>query len=170
MTVYIVGNGAHGSDIARDFYAPVMLDDNPARSEKWPTVPSPFMVGINDPSTRRKVAERLEADGWTPALDRGLWVHPCARLSHHVDLGAHTHVNGMVFAVRCTIGDYTTVSPGVTICGDVTIGSEVFIGAGATICNLVKVGDRSVIGAGAVVFRDVPPDTTVVGWNREVIR
>ena len=173
MPLYIVGNGAHGRDIYLTIAAPVIdfLDDDPTRSSPWPLEPGVFTVGINDPRARRKVAERLESDGWVP-YDVGMWVHPTARLSGVV-LGRHTHINGGVFAVRCTIGDYCTIAPGVTICGDVTIGNEVFIGAGATICNLVTIEDGATIGAGATVLPNttVPAGKTYVGTPaRQVIR
>jgi carbonic anhydrase/acetyltransferase-like protein (isoleucine patch superfamily) len=53
---------------------------------------------------------------------------------------------------RTTIGHHTTISPGVTICGDVVIGNRVLIGAGATICEKVWIEDDVTIGAGAVVL------------------
>jgi len=173
MPLYIVGNGAHATDICsafvRDGVGPILLDDDPARSARWPDDPAEFVVGVNDPRIRRRIAERLIDDGWK-AHDLGAWVHRTAYLNF-VTYGKHTHINGMVFAVRCKIGDYCTIAPGVTICGDVTIGDEVFIGAGATICNLVTIGDGAKIGAGAVVLRDVPAGATVVGVpGREVIR
>ena len=58
-----------------------------------------------------------------------------------------------------------TVSPGVTICGDVTIGDRVLIGAGATICDRVTIGADVTIGAGAVVLPEtvVPDGETWVG-------
>ena len=47
-----------------------------------------------------------------------------------------------------------------------TIEDDVFIGAGAKILGGVKVGRASTIGANAVVTRDVPPGTTIVGFNQ----
>ena len=157
---YLVGNGAHGRDIGESLLGSgwvVFLDDDPSRSwGAWPDRPVEFLVGINDPTTRHKVASRLEAQEWV-AWNDGRFIHPAAQVTNDVTLGRHVHVGGHSFLVRCTIGDYTTIAPGVTICGDVTIGEEVFVGAGATICNLVTIEDRAVIGAGATVL----PGTTV---------
>lgn len=82
-----------------------------------------------------------------------------------VRLGRHTHINGNVFITRARIGDFVTVGPGATICGDVVIGAGVQIGAGAVISNLCEIGPRAVIGAGAVLppGTHVPPNETWVG-------
>ena len=177
MPLYIVGNGAHGRDIYDSlvpFGEVYLLDDDPARCrDRWPDYPVKFVAGINDPTKRRKVAERLEADGWEP-FDDGVWLSSLANLvPTTVHVGRHTHINGGVFAVRATIGDYCTIAPGVTICGDVTIGNEVFVGAGATICNRVTIEDGATIGAGATVLPNttVPAGKTYVGTPaRQVIR
>jgi carbonic anhydrase/acetyltransferase-like protein (isoleucine patch superfamily) len=82
-----------------------------------------------------------------------------------VRLGRHTHINGNVFITRAKVGDFVTVGPGATICGDVVIGAGVQIGAGAVISNLCEIGPRAVIGAGAVVppRTVIPPNETWVG-------
>lgn len=80
-------------------------------------------------------------------------------------LGRHTHINGNVFITRARIGDFVTIGPGATICGDVTIGAGAQIGAGAVISNLCEIGPRAIIGAGAVLppGTHVPPNQTWVG-------
>ena len=82
-----------------------------------------------------------------------------------VRLGRHTHINGNVFMTRARLGDFVTVGPGATICGDVTIGAGTQIGAGAVISNLCEIGPRAIIGAGAVVppRTVIPPNETWVG-------
>lgn len=50
------------------------------------------------------------------------------------------------------------------------IGDDVYIGCGASIFGPVHIGDRSRIGIGAVVFRDVPPDSTVLPAAAKVVR
>jgi serine O-acetyltransferase len=50
------------------------------------------------------------------------------------------------------------------------IGNNVQIRAGAKILGPIEIGDNSIIGANAVVFKDVPPDCTVVGVPARIIR
>jgi maltose O-acetyltransferase len=83
-----------------------------------------------------------------------------------------------------SIGDETTIGPGVTILthdaapklrtgysviARVRIGARVFVGANAIILPGVTIGDDAVIGAGTVVRRDVTPGTIVLGNPAEEV-
>ena len=82
------------------------------------------------------------------------------------------------FAWLISIGDQTTVGPGVTILAHdatpklrtgysavarVAIGARVFVGANAVILPGVEIGDDAIVGAGSVVRRDVAPNAVVTG-------
>jgi maltose O-acetyltransferase len=82
------------------------------------------------------------------------------------------------YAWLISIGDETTLGPGVTILthdaapklrtgysriAPVRIGARVFIGANTTILPGVTVGDDAIVGAGSVVRQDVPAGTVVAG-------
>lgn len=146
MMVYLIGDGGHARDIAAT--VPVILQDGHHSSYK-PTA-LPVIVGINDPQVRSAVADELGIEDET-------WVHPNAFIGPDCTIGAGTHINYAVSMTRTTLGHHCTISPGVTICGDVTIGERVFIGAGATIKNLVTIGSDAFIRMGARVTRDVAP-------------
>lgn len=185
MSVVIVGAGGHGIDVAAIATAagfPVIgfLDDNVGDDDILGTSADleqydAYLLGINDSKAR----QRLDTNNIrSPRV-----YHPSASVHHslnaspgvvvgqnttigpQVTLGRHTHLNGNVFVTRAILGNYVTVAPGVTICGDVMIGDGAQIGAGATICNLAAIGPGAVVGAGAVVLprHTVPPGATVVG-------
>lgn len=186
MSLVIVGARGHGIDIASiavaaGHHVAGFLDDNVTDDT---TVLGPtedlgfyrqYLIGVND----SKVRQQLDR----PDLSSPTVVHPSVQ-GHHsagyspgvviganvtigpqVTFGRHTHINGNVFITRAVLGNYVTVSPGATICGDVMIGDGVQIGAGATISNLANIGPWAVIGAGAVVppHTNVPPGETWVG-------
>lgn len=155
---YVVGGGGHAKDIRSDLDAAVELIEHDDLVVKGRRVD---IVGINDPATRRKVVERLVARGVDVRHDS--LVHSSASVGPEVVLGAHTHVGAGSTLTRCRIGSFSTIAPGVTICGDVTIGEGCFIGAGAVVCNLLTIGDNVTVGAGAVVTRSLPSDVTAVG-------
>ena len=83
-----------------------------------------------------------------------------------------------------SIGDETTITPGVTILAHdaspklrtgytmvaaVTIGARVFVGANALILAGVTVGDDAIVGAGSVVADDVPAGMVAVGNPARVV-
>lgn len=82
------------------------------------------------------------------------------------------------FAWLISIGDQTTIGPGVTILAHdatpklrtgysavarVAIGARVFVGANSLILPGVAIGDDAIVGAGTVVRRDVVAGTVVTG-------
>lgn len=179
MGVVIVGAGGHGRDILATAQAAgveCVLCDESVHAHAWPVpeMPHEFLAAVNDPAARRALVERL---GWPGArlvdpsarvgpgcsLGEGVVVAANAVLLRDVDLGTHVHVNYGATMTRTTVGAFSTVAPGATICGDVWIGDECFVGAGAVIKNLVTVGDGVTIGAGAVVVADVPNGACVKG-------
>ncbi len=177
--VALIGFGGHGRDIERIWMAVhpqrklALYDDawsGGEGNEYWPPPPDDldeFYLGVNDCHVRAEMAKR-----WARTTAEPL-VHPTASVIGHSalgpgvvvaqqvvmglfsHLGEHTHVNYHAAMTRTTIGNYCTIAPGVTICGDVVIGDRVFIGAGATIINLITIGDDAYIRAGSVVTRDI---------------
>lgn len=174
--VTIVGLGSHSRDIqaiaARCGQEFTVIDEVDWQGS--PIRPRKTLLAVNDPRTRRDMASRWP-DAAMPLLDptvvrgRGSYmglgsvIAPNAVLLRDVTLGQHVHVNYGSSMTRCSVGDFSTIAPGVTICGDVEIGEAVFIGAGATICNLLKIGDGATIAAGAVVTKDVSAGAIVKG-------
>lgn len=102
-----------------------------------------YLLGINRPELRHDIATEYGYDDLA-------WVHSHAYLGPDCIYGAGTHINYGVTMTRTKIGHHCTITPGVTICGDVTIGDRVFIGAGAIIVNLTTVPDDTFIKAGTV--------------------
>ena len=135
-----------------------------------------YVIGIGSPEIRAQLDQRFRGRA-SPTL-----VHPsvtmgrqvslgdgsiiCAgvRLTNHISLGRHVHVN-----LSCTIGhdvtlvDYVTLSPMVAVSGNVTMEDSVFVGTGARINPGLTLHRACVVGTGAAVIRDVPGRTTVVG-------
>lgn len=157
---YIIGDGGHAHDIADDLRTPYRdpgpIHFVPNHKDYGLYIHRPddrFIIGINDLHTRIQVA----ADIGNYGMNEGRWSHTYIQRGPGVTIGAGTHVNYMSSMTRTAIGEFCTISPGVTICGDVTIGDRVFIGAGSTIKNLVTIGSDAFIPMGSVVVRDVAP-------------
>jgi sugar O-acyltransferase (sialic acid O-acetyltransferase NeuD family) len=144
---------------------------------------TPICVAVGDPAGRERCVQACAARGMEfvslvhPRTESSRWVSIgegtiiCAGsiLTTNIVIGRHVHVN-----IDCTIshdasvGDFTTLSPGVHIAGWVTLGRRVFLGTGAIVINgsqdrRLTIGDDAIIGAGACVTRDVDANCTVVG-------
>lgn len=142
-----------------------------------------FVIAVGDSTLRRRAASACMEIGLRPVT----LVHPRVEASRSVRLGEgvvvcagsilttnvvveqHTHIN-----VACTIshdvsiGEFTTLSPGVHVAGHVTIGRNVFVGTGANIINgregaRLAIGDGAVIAAGACVTKSVDPEALMTG-------
>lgn len=142
-----------------------------------------FVVALGDPSNREAITSKMLFHGYRPAT----LIHPsvarssyvtfgsgsivCANsvLTCDIGIGAHVHIN-----LACTIGhdvvigDFSTLSPGVNVSGNVRFGEKVFVGSNACLINgksgqPLTVGDGAIIAAGACVTKDVPPGAMVAG-------
>ena len=185
----LIGAGNHGQDLCViwDRVHPdnplTVYDDDPETGNLAPPddLTGRILIGVNDSHLRRNIAERYpHLRGCHPLVDptamigpnvslgRGSVVACNASLMHSVTLGNHSHVNYQASMTRCIVGDYSTISPGAVICGNVMIGEECTIGASATICERTSIGHGVVIGAGAIVppYSVIPDGERVIGvWK-----
>ena len=148
-----------------------------------PDSQSRLVIAVGDPGARRRIAQkcaelgmeavaivhpRAEVSRWVK-IGRGTIVCAGVIATTNIEIGEHVHVN-----LDCTIGhdvrigEYSVLSPGVHVSGNVVLGRGTFIGTGATIVNgspdqPLIVADGAVVGAGACVTRPVEPGALVVG-------
>ena len=143
------------------------------------------ICGVGNPRSRRAIAARARTLGF----DFCTVVHPSARMSRWVELGAgaivtagnilttqikigaHTILNlDTTVGHDTSIGAYCNINPGCHISGCVKFGDGVDFGTGAVIIHGKSVGEWSIIGAGAVVAEDIPSNVTAVGVPCRVIK
>lgn len=110
----------------------------------------------------------------------GIEIHPGAKIGRGFFID---HGMGVVIGETAEIGDNVTLYQGVTLgiyhLDDVrslrgtkrhpTLKDGVTVAVGAQILGAITVGEGATVAAGSVVFRDVPPYTTVVGVPARVI-
>lgn len=144
---------------------------------------SRFVAGVGDPAVRRQLVRAMEARGGIAAtivhssvqrssrvvISSGAVIFPGAILTTNVTIGRHAHVNAAcTISHDSSVGDFSTLSPGVHVAGRVHVGEGVFVGIGANVINgtseaPLEIGDGAVIAAGACVIRPVKAGTMVAG-------
>jgi serine O-acetyltransferase len=98
----------------------------------------------------------------------GIEIHPGASIGRRFFID---HGMGIVIGETTEIGNDVTLYHGVTLGGTTwekikrhpTLEDGVIVGAGAKVLGAITIGEQSRIGANSVVFKDVPPHSTVVG-------
>lgn len=137
-----------------------------------------FHCAIGRNSTRKRIAERLEAAGFRPAtlvdptavvapsavIDAGTYVAPLAFAGPGARVGRHVLVNvNASVGHHSTVGDFAQICPGARLSGGTVIGEGAFIGSNAVTVPLVRVGEWATLGAASLAARDVPPHVTAIG-------
>lgn len=199
MALYIAGTGGFGREtldavIAGWATAAAFLDEiNPDGVVRGLPVRHPdsaeegneFVVGIADPSVRRRLVGALEKQGLRARtvvhpraavapethLGPGCVVLANAYVSSSVTLGAHVQVNyNATVGHDCVLEDFVSVYPGANVGGNVTIGAGATIGSGAVVRDRLEIGAGTFVGAGAVVVSDLPEGVVAYGVPARAVR
>lgn len=137
-----------------------------------------FFVAIGNNATRKKVLEKLIAEG----LSVVSLIHPTAIIGSDVDIDIGTVIMAGVVINCCSsigkgciintgaivehdniIEDYVHISPGVKLAGSVTISQGAWLGIGSVVSNNVSICQDTIIGAGAVVTDNISHGGVFVG-------
>ena len=135
-----------------------------------------FFIAIGDNKTRQKIFQLYHNIKWYTAI------HPKAVIAEDVKVGVCTAVmanavinsgssigNGVIINTAESvdhdnvIGDFSHVSPGAHLAGNVSIGERCWIGIGASVINNIYIVTDSIVAAGAVVIKDINEAGIYVG-------
>lgn len=134
-----------------------------------------YIIGIGDVYTRQTIVTKYPNINFitvihptaivsdTAIIDNGVVICAGAIIQTYAHIKPHCLINtNCNIDHESCIGEFTNISPSVTICGRVNIGSLCMIGANSTIIQNVKIGDCCVIGAGTIIVRNVPSSTRMM--------
>ena len=142
-----------------------------------------YTVTIADPANRKLIASKLKNTSAKPIklifdsslilshshIGTGAIIMPGTTISTSVNIGSFSHINFYSYIAHdCTIGDFVTISPHVTCCGNTDVKDGAFIGAGSvikqgTIDQPRYVGLNSRLGMGSNLLTDLPDNKTYAG-------
>jgi sugar O-acyltransferase (sialic acid O-acetyltransferase NeuD family) len=139
---------------------------------------------IGNYTVRRRLYEKLMNIGFelpniidatahvsdTVEFGKGVYVGKGACVNSEVFVDNMSIINtGSIIEHQSSIGEFTHISPGVTICGSTKIGSYTHIGAGSTIIQGRTIGDNTVIGAGSVVVKNIGSNQKAFGTPCKIV-
>jgi len=142
-----------------------------------------FLIAIADTKMRRVAAETLNSYSGYPinliskqsnfldsvTMGHGNIIFPGTTISTDVRIGDFVIINANSYIGHdCTIGNYVTISPCVTVCGNVEIQNEVFVGANSSIIqgskkSPIQIGENATLGISTNVLKSVSASRTLVG-------
>ena len=148
------------------------------RHEAFEGVSPRYVIAIADPATKRRIAQTLDALGWTAetfvhdsanvglnaVMGPGTIICPCSRIGAHVLVNSACGVGHDAF-----VGNYCSLLGNVAINGYAEVGEGVLLGAGSMVYPGKTVGAWATVGLGSVVLRRVPPHATVFGNPARII-
>lgn len=143
-----------------------------------------FIIAIGNAATRQRIAETMPDAKWYTAvhpkayisaigttIGPGTVVMPNTVIQPHARIGSHCIINtGALVEHDNTVRDFSHISVGAKLAGNVTIGQRTWVGISATVKDGVHICDDCMIGAGAVVVKDITRAGTYVGVPAQQIK
>lgn len=133
-------------------------------------------IGVNP--LRERIADKVTVLGYkfpviqdpsavvseSAIIGDGTFIGKNAVINAEATIGKHCIINtGAIIEHECIVDDFTHISVGTTLCGEVSVGRNCMIGSRSTVMQCINIGDNCIIGAGAVVIKDLPSNSTAVG-------
>lgn len=135
-----------------------------------------YIIGIGNDNTREKIYNQYPNLPWAilihpksivsknAIINKGTVIFAGAVVQTDVNIGKHCIVNtNCNIDHESVIGNFTSICPGTTVCGNVHIGKLTFVGANSTIIQGIIIGNNCIIGAGSVIIKNIGHNNKVVG-------
>ena len=116
-------------------------------------------IGYDHNIDRYKISKKLSDLGFKSVklLSINAYVSPSSSIMDGVQIFANSVIMPKVY-----IGEYSSISPSVTISHECIIGKGVFMGAGTTLCGEIEIGEFTVIVAGTTILPRIKIGKNVV--------
>lgn len=137
-----------------------------------------YFVAIGNNVTRKIITTKLHSK----SLSVATLIDPSAIVSKFSDVGVGTVVlpgavinsnstiemgcivnSNSVVEHDCIVGDYSHMSPGSVICGNVSVGKLSWLGSGTVVLNDISIAPKTIIGANSTVTKDILNSGTYIG-------
>ncbi|MCZ8532007.1 acetyltransferase [Psychrobacillus psychrodurans] len=144
-----------------------------------------IVIAIGSNTIRKSIVERLDISKEKYAViihsqaivcssvkvGHGSVIMPGVVVNAGAIIGSHAIFNSnSVVEHDCVVEDFTHISPGAILTGNVKVGQGSHVGAGSTIIPGVEVGSWTIVGAGSTVISNIESNVTAVGVPAKVIK
>ena len=174
------------NDLGNKLYGQFPILKSLSEAKEVFKIDSRFALGVGNSYMRKKLAEKLCAQGGTLisvisntanighyeiVLESGLNIMHHAMVSNGVSIGEGTLINASANIHHdVKIGRYCEVSPHAVLLGCCMLGDFCAIGSNSTILPDIKIGNHVTVGAGAMVNKDLPDYAVAVGIPAKIIK
>ncbi len=144
-----------------------------------------LVIAIADTNIREKLVEKYRRNprlhfpviNLSDSVAEGTEIGEGSVISRDTIISTNVRIGSFVFinmdCMLChdgVIEDFVTLSPRVSLAGDVHIGRRSFVGIRATFIQGINVEDDVIIGGGAMVIRNISGNHTAVGVPAKEIK
>ncbi|QKF64183.1 UDP-N-acetylbacillosamine N-acetyltransferase [Campylobacter corcagiensis] len=189
-SIYIYGSGGHGKVVAEiaklcGYKNIIFLDDKNGLKFSENLDKFDMIIAIGDNKTRANLQEKAQNFGFnvvslihpnaiisnSAVIKKGVVIMAAAVVNANaiIENGAIINTNAVV-EHDCVVGEFSHLSPNVSVAGGVKVGEFSHLGIGSSVIQNIKIGKNSIIGAGAVVIKDIPQNSVAVGVPARVIK
>ncbi len=89
-------------------------------------------------------------------IEEGSFIGKRAVVNTNAYIGKMCIINtGAIIEHDCKVEDFSHISVGSVLCGNVQVGKSVLVGANATVIQGITIGDHCIIGAGTTVRKKI---------------
>ena len=131
-------------------------------------------IAIGDNAIRRKVYAQLRGHDFPAMIDPSAQVSPTTEFKHGTYIACEAVVSvgteiGKFVIINAragvghdsVVGDFSNVSPGVSLSGHTTLGQDVFMGTNSCTAPGMTVGKGATVACGTPVLKNVEPGVTL---------
>lgn len=191
--LYIYGASGHGlvcADIARSlgYEELIFIDDDENKGLKFePNLPKfDIFIAIGDNKTRKQISQKVQKCGFNciSLIHSSAIISPSACISKsnvvimpNVIVNAKAKIedgvilnSGCVVEHECFVGEFSHISVGAKLAGNVSIGKECFLGVGSCVLPNLSLCDEAVLAAGAVMIKNIEQKGVFAGVPAKKIK
>ncbi|GHV33511.1 GDP-perosamine N-acetyltransferase [Synergistales bacterium] len=157
----------------------------PKVKETYSTKTLEISVAVGEPSTRKKLYDKLEQEGYGltaivhptaivsgySEIEPGVVVGAFSFISCNIKIGANSYIQPHVnIGHDCVLGKHTVISSNAILAGSCLLGDGVYIGMGVPVKEGTSIGEWTIIGMGSVVYNDIRENAIAIGNPARIMK